>query len=85
MTPPPCLHARDRNDDIGGGRNQNRQVDRAVLFRADDLLPVDDQHRSLTLVQDFDFRDMTRFVHFCDVQCAARERRVEGVVVGFTR
>ena len=67
------------------GRDQDRQVDRPILFRADEFLPVDNQNRELTLVQNLDFRNVARFAHLGDMQGAARKRRVEGVVVRLRR
>ena len=85
VAPASGLHAGDRNDDIGGRWDQDREVDGPILFRADEFLPVENQDRELALVQDLDFGNVARLAHFGDMQGAARKRRVEGVVVRLRR
>ena len=80
--PPAGLDARHRDGQRRARRHQNGQIDDAVLFRADQLLPVDDQRGDQAAVDGPQLGDAALLGHLCNLEKPATEGTVQRLVVG---
>src|SRR4029079_12114858 len=80
MAPASRLDARDRERNRRRLRDEHGQVDDPVLLGADQFFAVDDQHRTLAVVDDAELGDAASGGDLGDVQRAGANRVGERVV-----
>ena len=80
--PPASFHARHGNGQRRLRRDQDRQVDDAVLLGADELLAIDDQRRAEIAIDDTQLGNPALLRHLGDLEKPVRQPLVQHRVEG---